>query len=425
MSTTASLPLASHVGFSVRQINRSNLSAGSSVLLLYLFAGLPIQIGVMTQLGLSSAESSIWFFITWMTTGLFSFALALFTRQPVSINLSIPALIFLAGAAGGYSLPQIIGANLFVGIVTVGLSMFRVADAFARFIPSQVAIGVSAGSMLLFMLKTSQLAVGDLAIAAPIIAGFILTFAATRNQLLAVGIAAAVGMLGVIVADGVPGAGASAELPRFFPLAIELDPSAMIALGVPLVILVVGVGNIQSLAVLRSECYAVRGNLFGFVAGAATVVNALGGGHADGVGGTTTVIGAGSDAGPREHRYWAILISSVPVVVIAFAASPIIAFVQELPVTYPLTVGALALAMPFKQVMAKTLAGDNRTAALISVLVAAVPLQMVGMPMAFWALVAGTAVVMLGSEQTRRYSRRTRSTLISRMNRIGLTPAAR
>ncbi|HAL46386.1 MAG TPA: hypothetical protein DCP37_01390 [Dehalococcoidia bacterium] len=425
MTTTASLTLASHVRLSVRQINRSNLSAGVSVLLLYLFAGLPIQIGVMTQLGLSSGESSSWFFVTWMTTGLFSFALALFTRQPVSINLSIPALIFMAGAAGGYSLPQIIGANLMVGVVAIALSTFRIADVFARLVPSQVAIGVFAGSMLLFMLKTSQMAVADLAIAGPIIAGFILTLAATRNQLLSVGVAAVVGLLGVVVTDGVPGAGASAGLPRFFPLTIELDPSAMIALGVPLLILVVGVGNTQSLAVLRSEGYAAKGNLFGLVAGAATVVNALGGGHADGIGGTTTVVSAGSNAGPSAYRYWAILISSVPVVVIAFAASPIIAFVQELPVTYPLTVGALALAMPFKQVMVKTLAGDNRTGALVAVLVAAIPLQLVGMPMAFWALVAGTAVVVLGSGQMRRYWRRTQSVFVSHMNQLGSAPAAR
>ncbi|MDP7534742.1 MAG: benzoate/H(+) symporter BenE family transporter [SAR202 cluster bacterium] len=239
MSTIASRTTVPHIRESVRQINRSNLSAGISVLLLYLFAGLPIQIGVMTQLGLSPAESSSWFFVTWMTTGLFSFGLALFTKQPVSIKLSIPALIFLAGAAGGYSLPQIIGANLLVGVVAIGLSTFRVADAFARLFPGQVAIGVFAGSMLLFMLKTSQLAVTDIAIAGPILAGFVLTLAATRNQLLAVALAAAVGLLGVLLTDGVPNVTSSVGLPEFFPLAIELHPAAMIALGIPPLILVV------------------------------------------------------------------------------------------------------------------------------------------------------------------------------------------
>ena len=213
MSTVAHVRLGSRVEGSFRQINRSNLSAGMTVLLVYLFAGLPIQIGVLTQLGLSSDEASGWFFITWMTTGLFSLILALFTRQPVSINLSIPALIFLAGAAGGFSLPQIIGANLAVGVVAIALSLFRISDAFARLVPSQVAIGVFAGSMLLFMLKTSRLAVTDLTLSGPIIAGFILTLMVTRRHLLAVAVAAGVGMLVVMATDGLPGVGSSAGLP--------------------------------------------------------------------------------------------------------------------------------------------------------------------------------------------------------------------
>ena len=71
------------------------------VLFVYLFAGLPVQIGMLTQLGLTGIDASNWFFITWMTTGLFSLVVALTTRMPLSINLSIPALIFLGGAAGG------------------------------------------------------------------------------------------------------------------------------------------------------------------------------------------------------------------------------------------------------------------------------------------------------------------------------------
>ena len=90
---------------------------------------------MLTQLGLSGPEASSWFFVTWMTTGLFSLGLSLFTKQPVSINLSIAALVFIAGSASGFSLPQILAANLMVGVVAVGLSLLRLTDAFARLVP--------------------------------------------------------------------------------------------------------------------------------------------------------------------------------------------------------------------------------------------------------------------------------------------------
>ena len=40
------------------------------------------------------------------------------------------------------------------------------------------------------------------------------------------------------------------------------------ALGLPLLILTVGVGNLQALAIFRSEGFPARGNFFGFTAGA-------------------------------------------------------------------------------------------------------------------------------------------------------------
>ena len=363
-----------------------------TVLLVYLFAGLPIQVGVLTQLGLSPIESTNWFFITWLTTGLFSFALTLFTKQPVSINLSIPALIFLAGAASGFSLPQIIGANLLVGVAAILLSVFRLTDGFARLVPSQIAIGVLAGGMLAFIWKTFQIAVTDLAVSGPIIIGFSLGLRLTRSHLLAVFVAAASGLLSVMIAHGNPTVGVTVALPQVSMPAIDFDAYAIVALGIPLLILTVGLGNIQSLAVLRSEGYRVRGNLLGFLAGVATVVNALGGGHAAAIGGPSTAVAAGPDAGPKRFRFWTIALSSPPVVVVALAAVPVIAIVQGLPVSFTLTVGALALVAPLTRVSRMAVEGPLRFGALTAFWFALLPFQFVGMPMAFWALIAGIAV---------------------------------
>jgi benzoate membrane transport protein len=174
------------------------------VLLVYLFAGLPIQIGVMTQLGVPAPEASSWFFITWMTTGLFSLALSLFTRQPVSVNLSIPALVFLAGVAGGFSLPEILGANLVVGVVAIVLSMLRLNEVFSRLVPPQIAIGVFAGGMLAFIGKTAHLASADLAVSAPALGGFVVVYTIWRNHLLAVAVAAAAGLTGALAGGAQP-----------------------------------------------------------------------------------------------------------------------------------------------------------------------------------------------------------------------------
>ncbi|MCH7842206.1 MAG: benzoate/H(+) symporter BenE family transporter, partial [Chloroflexi bacterium] len=106
----------SGAGISFPRITRPSVSAGTTVFFAYIFVGLTVQVGVLTQLGIGAPEASSWFFITWMTTGLFSLVLSLVTKQPVSINLSIAAMVFIAGSASGFSLAQILGANLAVGV---------------------------------------------------------------------------------------------------------------------------------------------------------------------------------------------------------------------------------------------------------------------------------------------------------------------
>ena len=127
MSTATSAQIA---WFPRPRFGRPALSAGMIVLMGYLFAGLPVQIGVLTQLGLSAEESSSWFFITWLTTGVFSVAVALVTRQPVSINLSISALVFLAGAASGDTfVDETSGVDQQAGANALGEAVFlEVAD---------------------------------------------------------------------------------------------------------------------------------------------------------------------------------------------------------------------------------------------------------------------------------------------------------
>jgi benzoate membrane transport protein len=320
---------------------------------------------------------------------LFSLGLSVFTKQPVSINLSVAAMVFIAGSASGFSLAQILGANLVLGVVAVALSLLRLNEIFGRIIPPQIAIGVFAGTVMAFMWKTSLRAFEDPIYAAPVIGGFLVGLVITRNHLVSVIVAAVVGFVGVVITAGMPDAGGSMALPAMALPTFDFSPSSLVALGIPLLILTVGIGNIQALAILKSEGFKTQSNFFGFEAGAASLVNALGGGHPAAIGGSSIAITSGPAAGPKESRFWAIALSSIPTILVAFAAVPVIAVVQDLPLSYTLTVGALALTLSLKVLVNKTVTGPMRYGATIAFVAATQPLQMAGLPMAFWALVAG------------------------------------
>jgi hypothetical protein len=61
-------------------LNRDAAQAAMMVLTGYLFIGLPVQVGALAEMGITTEESNSWFFITCMTTGVFSIVIALVTR---------------------------------------------------------------------------------------------------------------------------------------------------------------------------------------------------------------------------------------------------------------------------------------------------------------------------------------------------------
>ena len=93
-----------------------------------------------------------------------------------------------------------------------------------------------------------------------------------------------------------------------------------------------------------------------------------------------------------KSRFWAIILSSVPVVIIALLAVPVITVVRDLPLTFTLSIGALAFLPTFRVVARKSVTGPMKGGAITALIVAALPYQVADMPMAFWALLAGMIV---------------------------------
>ena len=96
-----------------------------------------------------------------------------------------------------------------------------------------------------------------------------------------------------------------------------------------------------------------------------------------------------------RSRFWAIILASLPVVIVALLAVPVIVVVKDLPLTFTLSIGALAFLPTFRVVARKSLTGPMKGGAVTALIVAALPYQVADLPMAFWALLVGTIVSAL------------------------------
>src|SRR5687767_12245898 len=87
----------------VADINAANISAGVTAGLFYLFGAVPIFLGATAAMGLSPAEVSSWFFITFMTSAFSGLILSIKYRLPIPVGWTMPGLVFLASAGSSYT----------------------------------------------------------------------------------------------------------------------------------------------------------------------------------------------------------------------------------------------------------------------------------------------------------------------------------
>ena len=221
-------------------------------------------------------------------------------------------MIFLLGAIQGFTLPQIIGANLVVGLVSVTISVLRLTQYLSKIVPTQVALGVITGNLLSMMVKTTNIGISDAFVSGPIVGGYLLARLLRQGHLVSLITAMGAGVV-VILASGTTFENVDAvALPALKLAVIEFDLAAIISLGIPILILTVGIGDVQALAILKSEGYRLNSNLAAMYGGITTAINALFGGHAASLGGGSIVLASGPSAGPMKSRYWAMLLLTCP-----------------------------------------------------------------------------------------------------------------
>jgi benzoate membrane transport protein len=216
-----------------------------------------------------------------------------------------------------------------------------------------------------------------------------------NRQVPPVGLAVIVGAI-VIVAFGKTGDFVvDATLPTFRVPGLDLSIEALLAVSLPMVVLVLGLGNVQSLGFMISEGYRPPVNVTTVLIGAMTSVNAVFGGHPASMARTVTAIVSGRDAGALEFRYWAAVVAFVGTASIALATGVIVALIEVLPASFVVVMAGLALLAAFQDAMTRAFSGGLRLGAVIAFVVTLSTFTVAGIPSAFWALFAGIGISLL------------------------------
>jgi benzoate membrane transport protein len=383
----------------MRELSWAATWAGLTTFVWYAFGAVPLHIGVSEQMGLTTAQTSSWIFIVWFSGAVSTIAVSFYFRQPIPITWTIPGLVYLGTLSDRFSLEELAGANLAAGVLLLVLGVSGIGGRVMRWLPLPIVMGMFGGSILEYVTRMVVATVGDLVIAGATVACYLLGRLVNSPRLPPVGLAVVGGGIAVAL-SGVPATSAVEWAPPAIVMpGMDFSLAALVAVSVPMVVMAMGLGNIQGLGFLLAQGYRVPVNTVSTVVGVNSVVNALFGGHAATVARTGVAIAAGPDAGAISGRYWAAVISAALTIVLAFASTPVASLLNVLPKSYVLALAGVAILSSLQDALEKAFSGRMRFGALVAFAVAATPFAILGVSSAFWAIFAGILASALAERQ--------------------------
>jgi len=370
-------------------LSLSAVAAGFVTVLVGFTSSAAIVFQAAQALGATPAQVASWMWALGLGMGVTSIALSLRYRVPVVTAWSTPGAAMLITSAAGIAMPEAIGAFIVsAALITVAGFTGWFERAMSR-IPLSLASGMLGGVLLRFGLDVFVAMKTQFLLAAAMFAAYLVArrglprYAVVVALAVGIAIAAARGLLRM---DAVQ---LEFAQPVFtFP---QFSLGAAIGIALPLFVVTMASQNVPGTAVLRAAGYTTPVSpLIGWT-GAATLALAPFGAYALNLAAITAAIAMGREAHEDPgKRYMAAVFAGIFYAAIGVFGATVGALFAAFPRELVLAIAGLALLGTIGNGLAAALANEReREAALVTFLVAASGITLLGVGSAFWSLVAG------------------------------------
>ena len=376
----------------LRDQSLSAVAAGFVTVLVGFASSAAIVFQAAQALGASPAQTASWMWALGIGMGLTCIGLSLRWKMPVVTAWSTPGAAVLVTSAAGVPMDEAV-AGFLVSAALIAVAGF--SGLFERMlgrIPLSLASAMLAGVLLRFGIDAFTSIQTQPVLVLSMLATWLLTrrwwprYAIIATLLVGIAVAAATSQLQL--------AGLRLELAQ--PVWTTPRPSLASVLGVALTLFVVTMAsqNVPGVAVIRASGYAVPVSPAIGWTGAANVVLVPFGGFALNLAAITAAICMGPEAHPDPaRRYVAAVWAGVFYLLVGVFGATVAGLFAAFPTELVLAIAGIALFGTLGNSLATALhAVDEREAALVTFLVTASGLSLLGIGAAFWGLVAGVIV---------------------------------
>jgi benzoate membrane transport protein len=380
---------------------------GAIVALVGYASSVAVVVAGLKAVGASTLEITSALVLLGLGKGLIAIGLSLWTRLPVSIAWTTPGLALLATTGvveGGF--PAAVGAFLVVGVMIAITGLFKPLGDLVASIPKPIANAMLAGIILKLALAPF-LALAKVPVTALLV---LITWAVVQRfyRLWAVPAAVVVALCAIAVTGlSAEGAGPALAWPSVTWITPVWTWQAMVSIALPVYIVTMASQNITGLAVMGSFGYRPPVAPGLVATGAYSALTAPLGAPTLNFAAITAALCCGPDAhSDPARRYVAAVVAGVGYMAFAGLAGVTAAIVTQSPPVLIEAVAGLALIGALGGALKAAVDGEaTRTAALVTFLLTASGLSVMGVGAAFWGLIGGLAVMgldRLGKPPVRR-----------------------
>ena len=353
-----------------------------------------VILAVGTRGGLSPQELASWVFGVFFVNGLVTLFMSWRYTTPLAFGWTIPGSVLVGPALQHLTFPEVIGAFYVTSALVLVLGLSGWAKRLMAALPMPIVMGMVAGVFLRFGLDIVRALQSDVAIAAPMVAVFLLLSAKADwgKRLPPVIGALLVGALAVSL-SGRLDASAVGQLSLAQPViqAPVWSFAAMLELVVPLAITVLVVQNGQGVAVLKNAGHEPPVNAIAVACGVGAAVSAVFGAVSTCLTGPTN--GLLTSSGDKHRHYIGALLFGVLALLFGLMAPTFTGLMLAAPKEFIMVLGGLAMLRVLQGAFVASFgAGKFSLGALVSLLVTVADIGLFNIGAAFWGLVVGFAV---------------------------------
>jgi benzoate membrane transport protein len=320
-----------------------------------------------------------------------SFILAFRYKKPIMVAWSTPGAALMATSAVGITFPEAVGAFMFAGALMVLTAFIKpIATAIGR-IPPAIAAAMLAGVLLRFVLGVPNATLDLPVFVVPLVVAFF-----ALRMLVPMYTVPVIVLLGLLFA-GLSG-GFSAPVHVGLTSMEFVWPhwnwQVLIGLGLPLYLVTMASQNLPGFAVLKAHGYEPPVRACLTITGLGSLLAAPFGTHAVNMAAITAALVAGPDCHPDPQQRWKMIYPySTLYILFGLAAGTCVSLLGGMPKPLVTAIAGLALFSPLMSGMTAMVKDNKDTeAAMVTFLVTASGIAILGVGAAFWGLLAGLLV---------------------------------